>query len=171
MSTPTPSATITFHLPADTEAEQRVAATCDLTADGVRTWGPETGEAPDDVRGAIGDVLRATYGGWVNPWALLPRRVEYDGDLLEVVMLPITEGYENEAEIDVAEGPRKRLRRTLREYHEELGADQVKEDALLSETLGDRNTLREELAELERRGEVYQPHPNLYALTIREGQP
>lgn len=159
---------IVFDLPSGGDAAQQVASACALDAHESETWGKHSGEAPDDVRAAIGDALRATYGGWVDPWTLLPRRVEYGPARVEVTMVREDEVYEDDTEQEVDEGPRQRLLATLREYHEGLGAPSVAEDDLLTETQGDRATLREELAVLEKRGEVYQPSANQYRITDAE---
>lgn len=155
---------VLFDLPSDTDAAQQVVDACGLDLDGSATY-DEDGEAPDDVRAAIGDALRATYGGWVEPWDLLPRRVEYTGRV-EVTLVRVKDVYEDPAEQPVAPGPRLRLKATLTDALDE-GQDGLPEYTLLSNTPGDINTLREELAELERRGEVYQPEPNHYRLADR----
>ncbi|AGM11780.1 hypothetical protein M201_gp03 [Haloarcula californiae tailed virus 2] len=157
---------VVFDLPSGEDAAQRIASTCGLESGEATTWGKHSGEAPDDVRSAIGDALMAAYGGWVDPWALLPRRVDYDAARLEVTLAPVASAYEDEGEgPEVGDSPRQRLLGTLSEYHDELGADQVEREALLEETEGDEDTLREELERLEREGEVYQPAPDVFCRT------
>jgi len=161
---------VMFDLPSGEDAAQRIASTCGLEQPGESTtWGKHSGEAPDDVRSAIYDALRAAYGGWVEAWELLPRRVEYSSARLEVTLAPVTDVYSDEGEgPGVDDGPRQRLLATLDEYHEELGAHQVETEALLTETEGDEDTLREELERLEKEGEVYQPAPDVYRRTGAE---
>lgn len=154
---------VTFDLPSGEAAAEHIRETLGL-GNGEQVQWSKRNECPDDVRSALGDALRHEYGGWVNPWELLPREVRHDGARVRVTLAPLQQEYEDDGP-EVQEGPRQRLLATLREYHHELGAHQVEEDALLEETPGDRATLREELAVLERQGEVYQPQPTVYRLT------
>lgn len=159
---------VTFDLPSGEDAAQQVADACGLSPHESERWSKRGGEAPDDTRAAIHDALRYEYGGWVDGWQMLPRKVEYGGARLEVTMVPEDDVYPEGEEPEVQENPRHRLLDTLREYHQELGANTVAEDDLLDETAGDRATLREELARLEQQGEVYQPTPNQYRITSAE---
>lgn len=156
--------TVVFDLPSGGDAAQRVAEAAGVFHRETETWGKHSGEAPDDVRAAIGDALRHEFGGWVDPWSLLPRRVEYGAARIEVEMVPESDVYPEDDQ-EVEKGPKQRLMETLNEYHHEKQANTVAEDTLLAETVGDRDTLREELAALEQRGEVYQPQPNQYRVT------
>lgn len=159
---------VTFDLPSGSDAAEKVRQAAGVEVRETQQW-RKNDEAPDDVRAAIGDALRAAYGGWIQPWKLLPREVEYSPSRVKVTLVPYEETYEAEDEQAVGTGPRQRLLQTLREYHEELGAKTVAERDLLAETPGDTSTLREELARLERQGEVYQPDENWYAATTYSG--
>jgi len=65
----------------------------------------------------------------------------------------------------MSDSPRQRLLATLTEYHEGLGVESMSEQALLAETEGDEDVLREALERLEKQGEVYQPSDNHYRRT------
>jgi len=161
---PGASARATYELRSDTDAAEKVASSTNTSEGATTTW-DEDGECPDDVRAAVYDALKAAFGGGLEVWELLPREVQHGSEYVRVTLVPLTEVYQAEQEVEVDDGPRKRLLATLREYHEELGADQVEREALLEETEGDEATLLEELERLEQQGEVYQPAPDTFRIT------
>ena len=159
---------VTFDLPSGEDAAQRIADTVGLEDGEYETWA-QGGEAPDDVRSALYDALRHEYDHGIDAWSLLPRRVEWDGARVTVTLAPVSTLYDDEGDgPEVDPGPRQRVLRTLKEYHEQLGANEVATSDLLAETVGDVDTLREELERLETRGEVYQPSDGYWRVTGAE---
>lgn len=155
----------TFDLPSGSDAAKRIAATAGVEDGEAATW-QKNDEAPDDVRSALYDAIRAEFDGWGPDWELYPRRVEKDGARLEVTFAPVVDVYSPEDELpEVQPGPRQRLLATLDEFHHELDANMVKRSDLLDETEGDVDTLLEELNRLEQEGEVYQPDESFYRRT------
>lgn len=146
---------VTFDLPSGSASAQRIASTAGLDQQETARWSKREGEAPDDVRAAIEDALRVEYGGWVDVWPLLPRRVEYGPARLEVELAVVEDEYPDDGP-EVQPSPRQRLLETLRHYHEDLHANEVAVSDLLAETEGDVDTLRQELERLERQGFVYE---------------
>lgn len=156
---------VTFDLPSGSDEAQEVRRAVGLRDSESETWGKHSGECPDDLRSTIGHAVASAYDGCIDPWLLVPRRVEYDGARVRVKFAVESDVYPPGEEPDVADSPEQRVLETLREYHEELHANEVATQDLLDETAGEQATLRQALAELERRGEVYQPDPEHYRIT------
>lgn len=156
---------VTFDLPSGSDEAQEIRRAVGLQASESETWGKHSGECPDDLRSTIGHAVAKATDGCLDPWLLVPRRVEYDGARVHVMFAVESDVYPPGEQAEVQKSPEQRVLAAIREYHHELGADEVAGDDIVQETQGEEATLRSALAVLERRGEVYQPTEGFYRIT------